>query len=93
MSIVNYFFNIIKNIFNIYNTDIFGLGFTYLDLILSSIIIITIVSFLLRSYNNVDNGFNFFSIVNPSLYNKNMDNQNRVRQVVNSETGEVKLFK
>lgn len=46
MNILEFFFSIFKECFRVLNVDIFGLGFTWLEFLLGSILIIIIIRFV-----------------------------------------------
>ena len=61
MNVFDYFFSCFSYIINILNHDFFGFGFSYLDFILASSLILLILRFLLQGFNEGDR-FNFLSL-------------------------------
>ena len=77
MNILEFFFGIFKEFFNTINVDIFGFGFTWLELILAFAIIFAVMSFL-KGIVGVGDHINLDSI----LHNYKMNNSTRENQVV-----------
>lgn len=81
MHYLEYFFEIIKDVLNLYDIDMFGLGFTLLELFLAGLLLMLILQFLLHSFNVVDRN-NFFSIVGGRRFVvRPMQHDNREKQL------------
>ena len=83
MNIIEFFFGIFKECFNVINVDFFGLGFTWLELLLGVAIIFVVFGFL-KSIVGVGDSVAFENIVRSSK----ISNRNREKQVSNYKTTE-----
>lgn len=77
MNIIDFFFGIFKECFNVISVDFFGLGFTWLELILGVAIIFVVLGFL-KSVVGVGDSIAFDNLV----HNYKMSNKNRENEIV-----------
>lgn len=83
MNIIEFFFGIFKECFNIINVDFFGLGFTWLEFLLAIAIIFVVFGFL-KSIVGVGDSVAFENIVRTSK----ISNKDREKQVSSYKTTE-----
>lgn len=77
MNIIEFFFGIFKECFSVINVDFFGLGFTWLELLLGVAIIFVVMGFL-KSIVGVGDSIAFDNLV----HNYKMTNRNRENEIV-----------
>jgi len=70
MAIFEYFYRIISNFINCYNVDFFGLGFTWLQFLISVSLIGIVLTFLFQGLNIIDK-FNFSQIIGLGIISMN----------------------
>lgn len=82
LEVFEFFYRIINGFIKCYNIDFFGLGFTWLQFILSVALIGIVLTFLFQGFNIMDK-FNFkFMFYNDRFANaKKMPNDNREQQL------------
>lgn len=80
MNIIEFFFGIFKECFDVINVDFFGLGFTWLEFILGGAIIFVIISFV-KGVVGVGDYVNFDNIVQDASYQRSISNRDRERQI------------
>lgn len=80
MNIIEFFFGIFKECFNVINVDFFGLGFTWLEFLLGCVIIFVVLGFL-KGIVGVGDSIPFDNIVFRYKQSK-MSNRTRENQVV-----------
>lgn len=83
MNIIEFFFGIFKECFNVINIDFFGLGFTWLEFLLAIAIIFVVFGFL-KSIVGVGDSVAFENIVRTSK----ISNKDREKQVSSYKTTE-----
>ena len=76
MNIIEFFFGIFKECFDVINVDFFGLGFTWLEFLLGVAIIFVVLGFL-KSVIGVGDSISFDNLV----YNYKMSNKNRENEI------------
>jgi len=76
MNIIEFFFGIFKECFDVINVDFFGLGFTWLEFLLGVAIIFVVLGFL-KSVVGVSDSIAFDNLV----YNYKMSNKNRENEI------------
>lgn len=75
MNIVDFFFGIFKECFNVINVDFFGLGFTWLEFLLGFAIIFVVLGFL-KSIVGVGNSISVDSLIKDyKISNSNRENE------------------
>ena len=74
MNILEFFFGIFKEFFNTINVDIFGFGFTWLELLLAFAIIFVVLSFL-KGVVGVGDHIMLDNILKRKENNKERENQ------------------
>lgn len=86
--IFEYFYRIISYFINCYNIDFFGLGFTWLQFLISVSLIGVVLTFLFQGLNLIDK-FNFSSIIGngvlffrEKISNSRMDDTAREQQML-----------
>lgn len=82
MNIIEFFFGIFKECFNVINVDFFGLGFTWLELLLCVAIIFVIIGFL-KSIVGVGDSIAFDNLLSGLRMQGKMSNRTRENQVAN----------
>lgn len=85
MQILEFYFSCILKFFKALDIDMFGLGFSVLDLILAAMFICLILNFLLHGFNIFESGKG----LSYRSYTRNNDNQDG--QVMSNETREQQL--
>lgn len=86
MVIFEYFYRIIARFIECYNVDFFGLGFTWLQFLISVSLIGIVLTFLFQGLNIIDK-FNFSRILGINLSSKPMSKENhnaREQQMLNN---------
>lgn len=88
MQIFTFFFDILSEIYRVCNRDFFGLGFGYMDFILASLLLVTLIKFSFNgseslSHGNItDTGLGIFQ-------NKQMTNEQREREIARKQREDV----
>ena len=79
--IFEYFYRIVSGFINCYNIDFFGLGFTWLQFLVSVCLIGVVLTFLFQGLNLIDK-FNFSQIIGLGIIsrNKNKKENHNVRE-------------
>lgn len=80
MNIVEFFFGIFKECFNILNVDFFKLGFTWLDFLLAIGIIFVILKFVFGVIG-VSDSIDFSSLVGHLSWQNRMSNAKREKEL------------
>lgn len=80
MNIIDFFFGIFKECFDVINVDFFGLGFTWLEFILASAILFIIIGFI-KGVVNVGDYINFDGVVYGLRTQQKMSNANRENEI------------
>lgn len=80
LAIFECFYRILNGFLNLYNVDFFGLGFTWLQFILSVFLIGVALSFVFYGFNVVDK-FNFIHLFRSKQVIKIMSNTAREEQI------------
>lgn len=80
MNIVDFFFVIFKECFNLINVDFFGLGFTWLEFILAGTLLFIIISFI-KGVVGVGDSVNFDGIVFGLKRQSQISNANRENEI------------
>lgn len=80
MNIVDFFFGIFKECFNVINVDFFGLGFTWLEFILSGAILFIIISFI-KGVVGVGDNISFDGIIYGLQRQSRISNVNRENEI------------
>ena len=81
MQIFVYFFDVIREIYRVCNRDFLGLGFGYMDFILASLLLITIIKFSFNGSDSLSRG-SFSSIGLDIFSNKMISNKSREEQLI-----------
>lgn len=88
MNILQFFFGIFKECFNVLNVDVFHLGFTWLEFLLAGAIIIIIFKFI-YSIVGVVNGIDVGILSSQLKMQTNMKNNAREKQLSSNKNSYV----
>ena len=80
MNIIDFFFGIFKECFNVLNVDFFGFGFTWLEFILAGTLLFIIISFL-KGVVGVGDSFDFDGIIFGLKRQSQISNANRENEI------------
>jgi len=80
MNIIEFFFGIFKECFDVINVDFFGLGFTWLEFILGGVVIFIVISFI-KGVVGVGDNIGFDSIVFSLKRQSQISNANRENEI------------
>ena len=80
MNIVEFFFGIFKECFKVLNVDIFGLGFTWLEFLLSGLVILIVLKFIFSVVGVADN-IDTSALIGHLSYQNRMSNAKREKEL------------
>lgn len=80
MNIVEFFFGIFKECFNLLNVDFFRLGFTWLEFLLAASVILIIIKFILGVVG-VSDSIDTSALVGHLSWQKRMSNAKREKEL------------